>query len=436
MGLDEVRYLPWTVPEPLDMAETPLEAGIVVARRYRLERPLGEGGMGVVWSAIHTVSGKQVALKLLRTSDATRPDARRRLLREARALSAVKHPNVVSIHDVIDNDDGAWIIVMDLLEGETLADLLKRERVVPMAELARIMVPVISAVSAAHEAGIVHRDLKPENVFLAKEAGSDASVPKVLDFGIAKHIVEETHPAKSGPLTASGTLLGTAYYMSPEQVFGEGDVDHRADVWAIGVMIYECLAGARPTEASNAGQVLKRITQGTMTPLVQIVPDVPADIGAMVTKMLDRDRDVRPALGEIRDALARYGAVPASVTNANAPASPSAPAGVSRAWVAAGAVVVAAIVGYAILSRPATSTSAAPPLPVTVTKTEAPSPSQAGSITTATTIAPRASSAAAPTSDAGAIVTSTPGARAPTAPSTTPSTGPKKPPPGVLDDQH
>src|SRR5258708_3770915 len=135
--------------------------------------------MGVVWSAVHTVSGKRVALKLLRKTDATRPDARRRLLREAHALSAVKHPNVVSIHDVVDQDDGAWVIVMDLLEGETLGDKLTRERAIATTDLARIMLPVVSAVSAAHAASIVHRDLKPENIFLKKAEGNDAIVPMV-----------------------------------------------------------------------------------------------------------------------------------------------------------------------------------------------------------------------------------------------------------------
>jgi serine/threonine-protein kinase len=161
------------------------EAGAVVAGRYRLDRRIGEGGMGVVWAATHLRTQKTLALKLLRAAVAGDEDTRRRLVREARAACAVQHPNVVAIHDVVELDDGSPVLVMDLLEGESLRDRLTREGVLSLPTLAAILLPVVSAVGAAHALGIVHRDLKPENVFLAREPGGRRGV-RVLDFGIAK----------------------------------------------------------------------------------------------------------------------------------------------------------------------------------------------------------------------------------------------------------
>jgi hypothetical protein len=275
----------------------PHGAGTIVGDRYELVRPLGEGGMGVVWEATHTTTHASVAVKLLKPSVWPRRDLRARFVREARAARAVRHPNVTQIHEVLELEDGAPAIVMELLEGETLAQRLRRSARVPLAEMAPILLAVVSALEAAHAAGIVHRDLKPDNIFLSKRG------VQVLDFGVAK--MNSFADVSDAAITPTGAMLGTPHYMSPEQVFAEKDVDHRADVWALGVLIYECLAGVRPTDAPNVGQIIKRITQDDLPPLAEAAPWVPADVCRLVTRMLSRQRDRRPSLASIKRVLER-----------------------------------------------------------------------------------------------------------------------------------
>jgi serine/threonine protein kinase len=269
-----------------------LAAGTVIAGRYSLERLLGEGGMGAVWAAKHLVTGKPVALKFLKATASENPDLVRRFIREARAASAVQHPNVVAIHDVITLDDGSPVMVMDLLNGESLGDKLVRERALALGELVTIMVPVLSAIAAAHALGIVHRDLKPDNIFLARYADGRVE-SKVLDFGIAKLSSPERNNAESAALTRTGSMMGTPYYMAPEQAFGEKDLDRKADVWALGVILYECLTGGRPFDGDNFGQLLKSIINGTFVPLEQRVTGLPPDVVGLVGRMLTVDRSSR-----------------------------------------------------------------------------------------------------------------------------------------------
>jgi len=266
-----------------------LEAGQVVGGRYRLDRRLGKGGMGEVWAATHEVTRRRLALKFLSGPFAPSAESRQRFLREARAASAVEHPNVVAIHDVFELEDGTPLMVMDQLEGETLAARFGREGPLSLEETATLMLPVVSAVGAAHAKGIVHRDLKPDNIFIAREAGSERV--KVLDFGVAKLFGAEP----STGLTGSGAMLGTPCYMAPEQASGEGDVDHRADVWAIGVILYEALSGGRPVEGDNLGQVLTRLLRDGIVPIDALVPDLPPDVVALVASLLAKDRADRPA---------------------------------------------------------------------------------------------------------------------------------------------
>jgi serine/threonine-protein kinase len=277
-----------------------LEAGTVVGGRFRLERRLGEGGMGVVWHAVHAVTRKPVAMKFLKDSAASDPRAVQRFLREARAACAVQHPCVVAVHDVLELEDGSPVMVMDLLVGETFADRLAREGALPLPEVARTMVHVCSAVGCAHALGIVHRDLKPENIFLARSL-TGATQVKVLDFGIAKLTAAEGDAAHTGGTTGTGAILGTPYYMAPEQLFGEKDVDHRADIWALGIILYEALAGARPTQAANMGQIYKLVTTGGLAPISKKVPNLPGPVVNLVSRMLSRDRALRPA--DVREVL-------------------------------------------------------------------------------------------------------------------------------------
>jgi tRNA A-37 threonylcarbamoyl transferase component Bud32 len=289
--------------------ETKLDAGSLVAGRYRLERILGEGGMGVVWAATHVLTRKRVALKLVKRAASV--DQRTRLLREARASCAVRHPHVREVYDVLETDDGAPVMVMEYLAGESLAERIGREGKLALPEAAALLLPVVSAVGAAHALGIVHRDLKPENIFL--DEGPPARV-KVLDFGIAKLTAREGAAAETAALTASGTLLGTPYYMSPEQAFGERDVDHRTDVWALGLILYRCLSGVLPTQADNVGQVFKSIVARPIRPLAEAAPDLPSDVATLVDRMLSRGRRHRPDdLHEVVEVLERH-------TDARAPA--------------------------------------------------------------------------------------------------------------------
>jgi serine/threonine-protein kinase len=244
-------------------------------------------------------------LKFLKDSASTDPRALQRFLREARAACAVQHPCVVAVHDVLELEDGSPVMVMDLLVGETFADRLAREGALRLAEVARTMVHVCSAVGCAHALGIVHRDLKPENIFLARTM-TGATEVKVLDFGIAKLTASEGDAAHTGATTGTGAILGTPYYMAPEQLFGEKDVDHRADIWALGIILYEALAGARPTQAANMGQVYKLVTTVGITPISDKAPHLPGPIVNLVSRMLSRDRALRPA--DVREVLSTLSA--------------------------------------------------------------------------------------------------------------------------------
>ena len=211
---------------------------------------------------------------------------------------------------------------MDLLEGETLGAILHRDRRVALAQLATILLPVISALQAAHGLGIIHRDLKPENVFVCR-TGSTLDV-KVLDFGIAKLTAEGGLAAQTQALTDTGAMVGTAYYMSPEQVFADKDLDARSDIWSLGVIMYECLSGVRPTEADTIARVLKRIVAADIEPIATLCTDLPEDVSSLIGRMLSGDREKRPQdLSEVLEVLERHaGARPAS-----APGAASAPPG-------------------------------------------------------------------------------------------------------------
>ncbi|WP_104986918.1 serine/threonine-protein kinase [Sorangium cellulosum] len=306
-----------------------LVQGALVGSRYRVERQLAEGGMGVIWAATHLATGERVALKMIRPGAPEDASTRRRLFREARAAAAVEHPNVPTIRGVVELDNGTPILVMDLLEGESLRDKLLREGRIPLAELSRILLPVVSAVGTAHALGIVHRDLKPDNIFLlapdaaGPEQREDARV-RVLDFGIAKLTAAYGEPGWTSGRTETGELLGTPYYMSPEQILGEHDVDHRTDVWSLGVILYECITSVRPTEAESMGKVLKRILTGSIQPIRELAPALPADVAGMIDHMLSPDRAQRPAdLREVGGVLGRYAA--AAFRPFGPPAEPRAP---------------------------------------------------------------------------------------------------------------
>ena len=287
------------------MPESAFTEGGLIAGRYRLDALLGEGGMGEVWAATHTVTRRAVALKFLKDGLRNKVGLRQRFMREASTASALKHPNVVEILDVFDLEDRTPVLVMELLHGETLGMKLQRDARLSVEETAALLLPVCSAVGTGHALGIVHRDIKPENIFLARTA--DEMKVKVLDFGIAKLTAEHyLEGGRSALITDTGSMLGTPCYMAPEQATGEG-ADHRADIWSIGVILYECLSGTRPIEGENLAQVVSRLVSAGIIPLERLAPELPHDVSALVMQMLSRDRGRRPQnLSEIGKVLGHY----------------------------------------------------------------------------------------------------------------------------------
>jgi serine/threonine-protein kinase len=233
----------------------------VLAGKYRLIRELGRGGMGTVWSAEHLTLRSMVAIKVIDPAIAERPDATARFLREARAAAALRSPHVVHIMDH-GMDDDVPFIAMELLDGESLTNRLKRVGRLSPKETALVSTHIARAVGRAHEAGIVHRDLKPDNVFLVRN--DEEEIAKVLDFGIAK-TTEGLHTTAGGN-TDTGALLGTPNYMSPEQAEAK-PLDHRTDIWSMGVIAFECLLGHRPfVSQTMAGLVLAICTRPLPVP--------------------------------------------------------------------------------------------------------------------------------------------------------------------------
>ncbi len=226
----------------------------ILGGRYQLIAKLGEGGMGAVWRAQHLTLGTPLAVKLIDPSIAQSAEAMARFKREAQATAELRSAHVVQIIDY-GTDGGIPFIAMELLEGETLAARLERVYSLPPSSTAIILSQVARALTRAHAAGIVHRDLKPANIFLVPEVDDD--ITKVLDFGIAKHLCALTDSV--GVKTKVGEILGSPYYMSPEQALGETTIDHRTDIWSLGVIAFQCLTGQRPFDRETPGAALMAI---------------------------------------------------------------------------------------------------------------------------------------------------------------------------------
>ncbi|XXX72744.1 serine/threonine-protein kinase [Sorangium sp. So ce134] len=259
------------------------EVGTVVGDKYQLLRKAGEGAMGSVWVAANTALEANVAIKVLRP-EMRSPAIAERLLREARAAAKLAHPGIVRVFDLGKTAGGTPYIVMELLEGEALRDLLCREQRLPPEAAIAILLPVASAMHAAHERGVVHRDLKPDNVMLADQ-GDGRIQPKVVDFGIAK--VTWTEP-ESGSTGAA--VIGTPQYMPPEQALGQGQLDHRADIWAFCTMLYEAIAGETPYAGEQGFGTLRAVIQDPVESLVERCGTDPA-----LWSILDRGLRKDPA---------------------------------------------------------------------------------------------------------------------------------------------
>lgn len=277
-----------------------LEAGRVLSDRYRLVRPLGQGSQGAVWIADHLALNTHVAVKLIDPELAKREDARERFKREATAAAQLRSAHVVQIMDH-GIDEGQPFIVMELLEGEDLFERLDKRGRLSLRETSKIITQVCRALARAHAAGIVHRDLKPENVFLCNN--DDEEIVKVLDFGVAK----VTDPAKATmQKTGIGTLIGTPHYMSPEQVKGVSEVDARTDLWAIGVIAYQCVVGDLPFDSEGVGDLLIKISIGDPPVPSKVFPGASPVFDTWFAKACDRDRTKRfQSARELAEALAR-----------------------------------------------------------------------------------------------------------------------------------
>jgi eukaryotic-like serine/threonine-protein kinase len=269
------------------MGEEPWKSGRILAGRYQLEQRLGEGGMGSIWRAQHLVLAAPVAVKLLDPEIAGDADTIARFMREAQSAATLRSPHVVQIIDY-GMDGSVPFMVMELLEGETLADRIKHVVRLNAAEAVRIITQVARAVQRAHDAGIVHRDLKPENVFLVHN--QDEDVAKVLDFGVAKINISEL--GANAAQTKTGSLLGTPFYMSPEQAQGNKTVDHRSDLWALGVISFEMLTGRKPFYSDGLGDLVLQICVREIPIPSQIAP-LPATFDQWFARATARDADLR-----------------------------------------------------------------------------------------------------------------------------------------------
>jgi serine/threonine-protein kinase len=266
--------------------------GKLVLGRYRLERELGRGAMGVVWEAYDQETDETVAVKVVATTNAL---MRARFRREARAAAAVTHPNVVRLIEIGETEDEAQLLVMEHLEGQTLRARLEERGKLSVADVARLLRGLVGGLSAAHEQGIVHRDLKPENVFLVGSHDSiDPKDVRILDFGVAKLTAFDGEAARTAGASSTGLMVGTPFYMAPEQAFGEAAIDARADVWALGIIVYECLSGRRPFESDNVGRVLRAVATGKLVPLRSAAPELSSSVVDLVESMLAVDPKERP----------------------------------------------------------------------------------------------------------------------------------------------
>ncbi|MBX3271628.1 MAG: serine/threonine protein kinase [Sandaracinaceae bacterium] len=256
--------------------------GRIIADRYQIDRVIGRGGMGMVYGGSHTWTERPVAVKLLHADLADDPTLLKRFFREAKATAKLRHPNVVEILDMGEDEDGSAFIVLELLEGRSLGALLAEEKRLEPPRAYAILYPVMDALAAAHEMGIVHRDVKPENVFLA--AGFRGGlVPKLLDFGIAK-VLEGTM------MTAAGTTLGTPTYMAPEQAISEGPVGASADIWSIGAVWFHVLAGRPPVDGlvSPTATMFAIMTEDRPK-LASVWPEAPPALAGAIDRALLRD---------------------------------------------------------------------------------------------------------------------------------------------------
>lgn len=263
--------------------------GTVLNDRYTVTRKIGQGGMGAVYEATHNLIGKRVALKVLLDKHAQNDQVVARLKQEARLASSIGHQNIIDITDFGTTASGRTFVVMEYLEGESLGARIAKDGRLGSAEVLHIAKQVAGALAAAHLKGIVHRDIKPENIFIVSKEEGD--FVKVVDFGISKSMSEQQDDEMR--LTQTGMVLGTPLYMSPEQARGDDDLDHRIDIYALGVLLYESLTGEVPFQGKNYLSILTQVTSETPKSPCELVPDIDRDLESITLKAMAKDRDER-----------------------------------------------------------------------------------------------------------------------------------------------
>ncbi len=296
-------------PSPLGPECWSLPAGALVAERYEVVREIGRGGMGAVYEALDRTVERPVAIKFLDPKLAKSPKAITRFQNEAVAAGRIGHDGICDVRDRGQTKDGVPYLVMELLEGESLFHLLRRQCRLTPQETLELLIPVLDALTAAHDKGIVHRDLKPENIFVTRDSLGQLKV-KLLDFGLSRFI----DATNKNRLTTMGKVLGSPSYMSPEQARGLADVDHRTDVWAMGVILYECLTGQRPFTGANYNEILISIVTNDPFAPSQVMPSISPELESVILTAIAKDREQRFG-SAVELARALEGAVAASPTS-------------------------------------------------------------------------------------------------------------------------
>jgi tRNA A-37 threonylcarbamoyl transferase component Bud32 len=283
-----------------------LAVGEIVAEKYRIERLIGCGGMAEVYAAVNVKTERRVALKWILPMLAKNREVMLRFRREALAAGRIVHPNVVAIFDVVEHQ-GSACMVMELLEGEMLSERLVRLGPLPFVEAVAIILPAMRGVAAAHAQRVIHRDLKPHNIFLCLDAAGSICEVKVLDFGVSKLAVVDA--ATAGDITLSGNVVGTPEYMAPEQVRSGKGIDHRIDIYSLGVVLYEMLAGRPPFVNAHFSGLMLDIMQNDAPPLAGFRADVPRRLAGVIQRAMAREADRRfadvPAFIGALEAVAR-----------------------------------------------------------------------------------------------------------------------------------
>jgi serine/threonine-protein kinase len=281
-----------------------------VVGNYQIIKKLGEGGMGTVYLAQHTLLGRRAALKMLLPMLSARPDVVNRFFNEARAATSISDPGIVQIFDFGYHTDGSAFIVMEFLEGEPLDRRLQSLGRMPVVDALRLTRQVATSLAAAHAQNIVHRDLKPENIYLVRDAEvASGERPKLLDFGIAK--LSDEHPGKMK--TQAGALMGTPTYMSPEQCRGASELDHRSDIYALGCVLFHLVAGRPPFDGEGLGEILAAHLREPAPALSSRVPGIAPNVDAIVARCLAKRPDER--FQSMHELAAAIGAVLPHTTN-------------------------------------------------------------------------------------------------------------------------